>query len=133
MSQENVERLRAVYAEFAKGNFRAGEDLLAPDVAYSPGSDGRAPLARDAIEGHMRQFLAQWQRFWIEAKDFAAYGDTVLVTEVQHGVGQSSGVETSAAMYAVWTFRDGLVVDVLWDPDRISALEAAGLSGNAEK
>ena len=123
-----MERLRAVYAEFAKGNFRAGEDLLASDIAYSPGSDGLAPLSRDAIEGHMRQFLAQWQRFWIKAEDFTDYGNTVLVTEVQRGVGKSSGVEASAAMYAVWTFRDGLVVDVLWNPDRTAALEAAGLS-----
>jgi ketosteroid isomerase-like protein len=128
MSQENVERLRAVYAEFAKGNFRAGNDLLAADVAYSPGSDGRAPLGKDAIEGHMRQFLAQWRRFWIDVEEFTDYGETVLVTERHHGVGKISGLETEATMYAVWTFRDGLVVDVLWSPDRGTALEAAGLS-----
>jgi len=32
MSSKNVERLRAVYADWARGNFRAGQDLIAPDV-----------------------------------------------------------------------------------------------------
>jgi ketosteroid isomerase-like protein len=129
MSQENVERLRAVYGEWAKGNFRAGQELFATEFAFEPGTpDETATLGADAIEGHMREFLAPWSEFWIEAEKFAEYGETVLVTERQHGIGKSSGVETDATLYAAWTFRDGLVVRVRWDADRQSALEAAGLS-----
>ena len=36
MSQENVDALRAVYDEWEKGDFRAGGDLLDPDVLFMP-------------------------------------------------------------------------------------------------
>jgi ketosteroid isomerase-like protein len=128
MSQENVERLRAVYGEWAKGNFRAGGELWASEVSFEQASDGRSALGRDEIEGYFREFLAQWSDFRIEATDFVDLGDTILVTERQHGTGKSSGIEGEATFYAVWTFRDGLVVRARWETDRASALEAAGLS-----
>jgi ketosteroid isomerase-like protein len=128
MSEENIERVRGVYAEWAKGNFRAGGELFAPDIAYQPLVDGGATVGRDAIEGNMREFLAQWSEFRIEAQDFAERGDAVLVTERQYATGKSSGIETEATIYCVWTFRDGLVTRVRWDTDRAAALEGAGLS-----
>ena len=44
MSQENVERFRAVYSEWAQGNFRPGGQLFAPDVAFEALTDGRDAL-----------------------------------------------------------------------------------------
>jgi ketosteroid isomerase-like protein len=128
MSQENVERLQAVYSEWAQGNFRPGGRLFAPDIAFDALTDGRAAIGRDAVEGYMREFLAQWTEFRIEAKDFVEVGETILVTERQHGTGKSSGVEVEMTVYAVWTFRDGVVVRVRWEIDRDDALEATGLS-----
>ena len=129
MSEENVEKLRAVYAEWAKGDFRAGRELFASNVAYETGRPGGGGvIGRDAIEEDMREFLAQWSEFRVEAERFTKYGEIVLVTERQHGIGTSSGVKIDQTFYAVWTFRDGLVVRVRWDTDRTTALEAAGLS-----
>lgn len=128
MSQENIDRLRGVYDAWAKGEFRAGSELLAPDIVFEPRSDGGAALGSDAIQGHMREFLAQWREFRVEAERFEDFGDCVLVTERQYGVGRSSGVETKAIFYAVWTFRDGLVTRLRWDTERASAIAAAGLS-----
>jgi len=34
MSEENVEVLRRVYDEWAKGNLRAGLELFDPDIVY---------------------------------------------------------------------------------------------------
>jgi Ketosteroid isomerase-related protein len=127
MSQENVERLRAVYAEWAKGNFRAGGELFAPDVTFEPMSDGREALGGDAIERYMREFLAQWNEFRVDTEEFVEVGQTILVTERQHARGKSSGVEIEMTAYCAWTFRDGLVVRVRWETDRARALEAAGL------
>jgi ketosteroid isomerase-like protein len=141
MSQENVERLRAVYAEWATGNFRAGGELFAPDVVFEPAeritvaggarlADGRSSvfLGRDAIAEYMREFLAQWSDFRIDAEEFVEAGDTIIVAERQHGTGKASGVETQMTLSSVWTFRDGLVVRVRWVSERERALEAAGLS-----
>jgi ketosteroid isomerase-like protein len=129
MSQENVRRVREVYSEWARGNFRAGGDLLADDVVFEPMSDGReAYLGREAVERQMREFLAHWSAFRVEAQDLAPIGEGILVTERQHGTGKRSGVETETIFYAVWIFRDGRVVRILWDTDRARALEAAGLA-----
>jgi ketosteroid isomerase-like protein len=35
MARDQVEALRAVYDEWARGNFRAGQDLWDPDVVFS--------------------------------------------------------------------------------------------------
>lgn len=129
MSQENVERLRGVYAEWAKGNFRGGGELFAVDATFEPRTpDQRAILRGDAFAEHLRDFLAQWSEFRIEAVQLAEFGDTILVTERQHARGKSSGVETEATFYAAWTFRDGLVVRVYWDASLAATLKAAGLS-----
>lgn len=126
MSQENLERLRAVYSEFAQGKFGAAEQLLAPDVVYEPMSDGReAYLGREAVAEHMGGFLAQWREFRIEAQEFVEVGEAVVVSERQYGKGRSSGIETEMTFYAVWTFCDGLVVRARWESDLADALKAA--------
>jgi ketosteroid isomerase-like protein len=128
MSRENVEALHGVYAQLAEGNLRAGAELFAPDISYEP----LAVVGRDAVglaeaEDVMREFVAQWEDFRIEAKEFEDLGDTILVTEHQSGTGKTSGIEIDMTNYAAWTFRDGLVTRVRWRMDRDDALEAAGL------
>jgi ketosteroid isomerase-like protein len=126
MSQQNIERLRAVYAEWAQGNFRAGRELFAPDAQFETITDGRSTaIGADGIEGYMREFLAQWRDFRTAAEDFAEVGEAILVTERQHATGKSSGAETEMTAYSLWTFRDGLVARVRWRTDRASALEGA--------
>jgi ketosteroid isomerase-like protein len=129
MSEENVERLREHYREWAKGNFRGGRELFAPDATFEPRTpDQRATLNGPAFADHLREFLGQWSEFRIEPEQFAEFGDTVLVTERQHGIGKSSGVSTEQTFYAAWTFRNGLVVRVCWDANLAATLKAAGLS-----
>jgi ketosteroid isomerase-like protein len=127
MAQAHIERLRAMYAEWARGNFRAGRELFAPDALFETITDGRSTAVGAAgIESYMREFLAQWRDFRTTAEEFAEVGDAILVTERQHATGKSSGAETEMTAYSLWTFRDGLVVRVRWRTDRASALEGAG-------
>lgn len=135
MSEENVARLRRVYADWEIGDFRGGRQLFAPDVFFAPGSPGDEPLhGVDNVVAHFRGFLEQWRDFRVVPQDFTAVGRTaagdnvVLVTEQQSGTGSGSGVPIEQTFYAAWTFRDGLVVSVLWKTNREEALEAAGLS-----
>lgn len=125
MSSDEIERLRAVYAEWGRGRFEAGADLYAPDVVFEPMSDGRERLGRDEIPGYMREFLSQWRDFSASAEELVDCGASVLVTERQTGTGQASGAETSKTFYSVWRFRDHAVVGVRWFDDRAQALEAA--------
>ena len=129
MSRENLEALRAVYEELAKGNMQAGSELFAPDVSYEPIADGPAFLSRDQAEKFMREFLEQWDDFRIEAKAFEEFGDTILVTEHQSGTGRTSRIDIDMTNYAAWTFRDGEVIRARWRMDRDDALDGAGQDG----
>ena len=123
MAEENVERLRELYARMASGDFGGPTDLFSPEFIFEPMSDGRRSyVGMQAFADQMRDFLGQWEDFRIEPLEFEDLGDAVLVIERQSGRGRASGVETDMTFYAVWTFRDGLIVRGRWDADRESAL-----------
>jgi ketosteroid isomerase-like protein len=129
MSEENVAQLRGVYADWAQGNLKPGGEIYAPDVTFQPLIEGRQTLDREGFERFMREFLAQWDGFEMEAEELLDLGDTILVTERQRATGKSSGIEIDQTFYVVWRFRDGLVTAVRWEADLAAAREAAGLSG----
>lgn len=127
-ADDNLECLRAVYSQWERGNFQAGGELFANDIVYEPIADGRESfVGREAVNQQMREFLSQWSEFRVEARDFVQAGDLVVVTERQLGTGKSSGIAIEMAAFAVWTFRDGVVVRVRWETDRALAFGAAGV------
>ena len=135
MSEENVESLRRLYADWERGDFRAGRDMFASDLFFDPGSPGDKPVqGLGRVAAHMREFLSQWESFRVVAQEFSEAGPTeageevVLVIERQYGTGRGGRVPVDQTFYAAWTFREGLVVSVRWKTDRKAALEAAGLS-----
>ncbi|HSD25538.1 MAG TPA: nuclear transport factor 2 family protein [Solirubrobacterales bacterium] len=129
MSHENVDRLRGVYNEWAKGELQAGEELYAEGATFVPMAEGRETLDRDGFRRFMHSFLSEWDDFTCEAVDIADHGDKVLVTEHQRATGRGSGIAIDQLFYVVWTFEGGLAVHVRWDSDPDEARRAAGLSG----
>jgi ketosteroid isomerase-like protein len=131
MSQENVDAVRAVYDEWAKGNFRAGVDLYDALVLFIPLEDFPAAghyLGREGVREFMRGFLAAWTKLTMTAEDLFAVGDSVVVTTRWRGVGKESGAVTEKRVFDVWTFRGGAVTRVEFFPGRAEAFEAVGLS-----
>jgi hypothetical protein len=128
MSEENVARLRAVYEEWGKGKLQAGEELYAESITFVPLAEGRQVLDRDGFRRFMHTFLTEWEGFTSEALEMEDFGDMVLVTERQHATGRGSRIDIDQVFYVVWTFRDGLAVNVRWDSDLEEAREAAGLA-----
>ena len=132
MSRENVERVRAVYAEWERGNFRAGGDLWDRRVQFIPTSelpdvgDYVGPLG---VAQFMRQFLQPWTTFTITAEELIEAGDSVVVAAHQRGVGRESGlVADLPQQFQVWTFRGHTVIRFEVFQDRGDALAAVGLS-----
>jgi ketosteroid isomerase-like protein len=133
MSQENVEVVRRVYAEWGLGNMRAGVDLFAPDILF----ESFMPDANQRIVAHspnevgafMRAFLAQWRDYRLFADELRQADEKVLVIGRQSATGRESGVAVEDTMCSVWTFRDQKVVHLLFERDPQRAREAAGLSG----
>jgi ketosteroid isomerase-like protein len=131
MSQENVDAVRAVYDEWAKGNFRAGVDLYDALVLFIPLQDFPAAghyLGREGVSEFMRGFLAAWTKLTMTAEELFAAGDSVVVTTRWRGVGKESGAVTEKRVFDVWTFRGEAVTRVEFFPERAEAYEAVGLS-----
>ena len=131
MSQANVDTVRVVYEEWAKGNFRAGADLLDRHVLYiSPENfPEQGPfLGREGVREFMQGWLGPFEHFSIAAEEVIEAGDSVVIAACQRGVGKESGVATKLRFFHVWTFRGGAVIRLEFFVDRAEALEAAGLS-----
>ena len=131
MSEDNVEVLRPVYEEWAKGNLRAGLDLLDPHIVYinRPGLlETGTCYGLEEMQQWMREFLKQWDGYQAHATEFIPCGDTVVVAFRQVAVGTGSGVAGEMTTFAVWTFRGSKVIRLEKMADRREALEAAGVS-----
>ena len=133
MSEENVEVVRAIYAEWERGNFQAALPVLDREITFEvwmPDSnelDVRHGLR--GLEGFMRDWFGQWEGYRIIGDEFRAIGtDVVFVGGRQAGTGRRSRVAVDSPGFSVWTFRAGKVVRLFVHYDRESALEAAGLS-----
>ena len=134
MSQENVEALRRVYAEWARGRFRASSELFDPWVVLvlrSEFPDAGAYLGPEGIRGYMRRFLEDWDDAVIEGEEFIEVGDSVVVGVHQRAVGKKSGIPVDMRYFQVWTFRGGAVIRIESVKERQEALEAAGMRGGS--
>jgi hypothetical protein len=75
----------------------------------------------------MRGFLAQWQDWRIEAREFREAGDTFMVRVRRIGVGKGSEAPVEDQAFHLWTFRGHKVIRVEIFARESEALEAAGL------
>ena len=129
MSQEQIEMLRPVLAEWAEGNFWGAAELMAPDITFRAAppanfvAQGREEAARQMLD-----VLAQWSDYRIEAEELEDLGeDSVLVVGRQSGTGKLSGAEVDYPIFIVWKFRENEVIAEYLEATRDAALEAAGL------
>jgi ketosteroid isomerase-like protein len=124
MSQENVERLTAMYEAFSRADFDAVVEIAHPEVEFIRPGQGtirgrealRAWVEPDALEAHK-----------VEPLDFRISGRNVLVRQHHRARGAESGIEVEAVSWAVWTFDDdGLVSRAEGFLVEDEALEALG-------
>ena len=126
-----VELLRPVYDEWARGNFRAGGDVIHPDIEFVPLEllPETAPVyGTRAVSAYMLRLFELFRDYHAKAKRFEAAGERVLVHVHQGGTSRSSGLEVTLDYFMVWTFRDGLAVRMESIADEADARRAAGLA-----
>lgn len=104
----------------------AGPDLecvmVAPDPAFKTEWRG--------VEGLLdawADWLAPFERFWLEIEDVIESGDVVVTLVRQHALPRGGGREVENAGAAVWTFEEGILSRVEFHLDREVALKSAGL------
>lgn len=127
-----MEIVRRTYAEWQRGHMWAGVDLFDPAIVFEsfmPDSSERVVAHGPAeVKAFMREFLGQWRDYRLIGDEFRDVGeDKVFVAGHQTAAGRHSGVEVEDSMFSIWTFRGGKVVHLLFERDKQTALEAAGL------
>ena len=137
MSEENVEIVRAAYAAFNRRDFKAVSEFLHPELEWHPylgAVEGSIYRGRDAV-------VKMWSdlddsfggSLRVEPVEVIDRGEQIIVVIDAHGTGSGSGAEVRQSWAQVATLRDGLIWHVEPYPDRLSALEAAGLSGRRSR
>ena len=130
MSNETVEIVQRIFAGWAAGEFGAGLTDLDPDVVFvvrQPFPEAVRTVGPDGIGRYLRRFLDNWETYAVEASEFKATGDTVLVDALQHGRGKASRIDMEQRFYMLFTFRGRKIVRIESILERDQALEAAGL------
>ena len=131
MSQDNVDALRHVYEEWARGNWRPKFEVYDPEMEWGWSDDfpGLAGVYTDPAERNdrVREWLSPWEDWRCEAEDFVAHGDHVVALCRYRGRGKGSGVTIDTEGAHVWTMRDGKVIRLEVFADRARALASVGL------
>src|SRR6476469_6863346 len=125
MSQQNVEVVRAAFEACNRNDFDAWIQYFDPEVEWS--------ALLGAFRGHagLRQ---AWQSFKVDLKLKARYddirdlGDSVLALGELTGKGRITGLNLSAEIAQLATFRDGRILRFRDFASHAEALEAIGLS-----
>lgn len=77
------------------------------------------------VEG-WRDWLEPYSRYHLTTEDLVDMGDRVVSFVKVVAVTRHDGVQVSHSPAAVWTFRDGLIVEAAFYLDRDTALAEAG-------
>ncbi len=134
MSQENVDLVRSIYADWERGNF--GEthwmdpDIECQFIGDTPSSGTSKGL--DGIAAAWREWLSAWREFQVEADEYRELDkDRVLVLCRFAGRGKTSGLEIGQ----MWTkgaslfhIRTGKVTELSLYTDHERALADLGFS-----
>ncbi len=122
-SVDRIQALHDVYAEWALGRFRAGAELLAPDVEFWADPERTLYRGPEGVARFMAGFLKSFSDFRISAEQFEVRGDRVLVLQRQTGRSRTTGIDLDAATACIWTFRGDHVIKIEQIYRRDEALE----------
>jgi ketosteroid isomerase-like protein len=128
MSEENVEIVRSIYADWERGDF-SRIDWADADIEWQLPNErpvrGVAAMARQWAE-----WMGAWDDIALSPESFHDRGDRVVGVHSFRAQGKRSGIPADNFLVAcVFTLRDGKVVSLILYSNKAAAIEAAGLSG----
>jgi ketosteroid isomerase-like protein len=136
MSQENVERVRSLYAKTERGDFsfldRQSElrDFFAPEFEWHTREDLPDAGIRRGYEG-LARLGAEWAEVFhdlhLDVDELIDAGDHVVAVARICGCLRGSGHQVEVEETQVWKMREGMATEVRAYLTRSHALEAVGL------
>ena len=132
VSREDIEIATRLYALWNSGAEAEIEELVHPELEYTtsgtfPGFDA-VYRGREGFAKFRREMLEAWEYLEIEPREIDDRGGWLLVELRFHGKGRGSGAEVDLEFHHAAQIRDGLLYRLVARPNRIGALEAAGLA-----
>lgn len=128
VSEDDIERLRAGYDAFNRGDFDAVLRNFDPDVEFRDRSEVPDPRTYHGHRGVLWQFTtidSEFKDYRIEPLDFEVVGEEHLVATVhQSGTGRASGVPVEETLFHLWRLEGGRVVDMRAFSSREEAVRA---------
>jgi ketosteroid isomerase-like protein len=130
MSQENVDRLRAVWDAWNQGDFDLS--MLDPEVIFEetvlPDEAGETYRGHEGVLRAWRRWTEAWEEFTTELEQIVDAGERLVVICTVHLRGKHSGAPVTLRYAYLYTLRDGKVIHIRSYLNPADALEAAGLS-----
>ncbi|HEX5224033.1 MAG TPA: nuclear transport factor 2 family protein [Solirubrobacteraceae bacterium] len=127
MSQENVERLRAVYADF-NATGQVDLQVLTDDVEFKQPEVGESIYhGRDGVARGVRELFDVFEDVRAEPDEFFDAGAQIVVFVRLSGRARGSGASVAVPLAHVFRFRGQLIDRWHTYPDRQEALKAVGL------
>src|SRR2546425_2377762 len=131
MSQENVERMRAVMEAFNQGDGKTFDDFLASDAEIVPvraALEGTIYRGPDAGTQYCTAVDQSWENLRWEVEEIRDGGEQVLALGHIRGEGRDSGVAIDARAGWLAHFSEGRIAKFQTFANRDDALQAAGPS-----
>jgi ketosteroid isomerase-like protein len=137
MSEENVQIVRAAQEAFLAGDVDAALDALDPQIEWHAAiggiDEGRVARGREEVVQAFGDYFEVWEQMEMSAENYIDAGpENVVVFHHEVAKGRGSGVVVETDSATIQTVRAGKIVCVRAYLDRGQALEAAGISGQAE-
>jgi ketosteroid isomerase-like protein len=127
MSEENVEKVRAVFAAHNRGDLDAWMDLYGPGAVLETLLLG-THHGKEAMRSLYEENQANQSGYTVTPVELIDAGDKVITVAQVGGAGSASQIALDDQIAFIHTFKNGLVVREQTFRNREEALEAAGLS-----
>ena len=128
MSQENVEKVRARYEQFARGDFSQIADVADDfELVTSPENPDAGTYRGEAGIRSMSAWVGSFEGLTIEATEIIDAGEKVVLAILQRGRPRGSQTVVEGRWWQVVTIHGGLPARIETFQERAQALEAAGL------
>jgi ketosteroid isomerase-like protein len=130
MSQENVEIVRALFADFARGDFSRWFLQVTDDFVFvtSPELPDAGTYRGEEARRWIMEWSASFEGHTMEATDLADAGDKVFLEILQRGSPHGTTIPMEGRWWVVVTLQESAIARTEVFRERAPALEAAGLS-----
>ena len=131
MSEETLELVQRAIDHWNSGDIDAWAQDVTDDIVWYPileMTQTEPVSGREAVVDFLRDWIAPWRSYTIEAKRLVDEGDAFVMVTTQTGTDES-GTEVTMEMHASGRVRDGRLAEMRWFQSEADAFAAAGISG----